>query len=501
MADFGNILNPNNTSLKLYCNTLEALTSVSVNGVPLVNGGGNPNSLVSSNPLVGTTAGGVVVFTGDESNFDCNSQSVVFVANDGLKVDDVGSSAYSTLKTDVGQTVLRNSGVGGVSIDGASGDILLTTTKLFGKVNIQSSAGLSCGGIGSINNDNNNLVVGNSAGNTIVASKNYDVILNSGETGKIIVKNDVGLDIVDRQTTYASTIQTTNTGALNVSCPNGIVNVNGFAGVSLVNGVNVVGGAGFNTFSKDGLGQLIIYNDLPIVLNAETGSINLNTVNNDVIINTGTGKLSVLSGSQFDGQMTTADIQVNANSSLLLHDTTTGNSCEMFEDSTGYCRISNPDSVYIRVVNDGQYITLQTADNGYVEFNNTFVESSAYVAVNADADFELYDENKIVLSNGKGVQIKEITSSYLTELSTDTLGDFTVLNAIGDITLNAGSAYFKSVKTNNNGVVNKVQNCQGGATGSRPVSPVLGECYYDTSLIIPIWWSGSDWRNSVGLPV
>jgi hypothetical protein len=441
--------------------------ALKVNGVNITGGGGNPNALVSTNSLVGTTAGAVVVFTGDESNLDCNSQAVVIVDVDKLRVNDVGSSSYSALSTDMGQTVLRNSGAGGVSIDGASGDILLTTTKFLGAVNIQSYLGLTCNGVGSINSDNNDLVVSNVGGDVNVASKDMDVNLKSANTGKVRVINDVGLEIVDRLSDKKSTIQTANTGDLNIACPAGAVNVNGFSGLNI---------------------------------NADSGSISLNTVNNDVLVNTGTGKLSVLSGSQFDGQMTTSDIQVNSNSSLLLHDTTTGNSCEMYEDTTGYCEISNPDSINITVVNAGEYIKLSTGDSGFVEFNNSSVGSSAYVAVNADADFELYDNNKIVLSTEKGVLIKDIPSQYFTQLYNDGAGDFLCQNDNGDITINAGSAYFKSVKTNNNAVVNKIQNCQAFAVAGRPVSPALGECFFCLDIFPPrpLWYSGVSWVDGVG---
>jgi hypothetical protein len=40
-----------------------------------------------------------------------------------------------------------------------------------------------------------------------------------------------------------------------------------------------------------------------------------------------------------------------------------------------------------------------------------------------------------------------------------------------------------------------------GATGSRPASLAAGQTYFDTSLGIPIWWSGAAWVNSVGASV
>jgi hypothetical protein len=40
-----------------------------------------------------------------------------------------------------------------------------------------------------------------------------------------------------------------------------------------------------------------------------------------------------------------------------------------------------------------------------------------------------------------------------------------------------------------------------GATGSRPSSPVVAECWYDTTLLIPIWYNGTNWTNAVGAVV
>lgn len=41
---------------------------------------------------------------------------------------------------------------------------------------------------------------------------------------------------------------------------------------------------------------------------------------------------------------------------------------------------------------------------------------------------------------------------------------------------------------------------QGGTTGARPGSPTLYQVYFDTTLGIPIWWSGSTWVNASGVP-
>lgn len=42
---------------------------------------------------------------------------------------------------------------------------------------------------------------------------------------------------------------------------------------------------------------------------------------------------------------------------------------------------------------------------------------------------------------------------------------------------------------------------QGGSTGSRPGSPTLYEVYFDTTLTQPVWWTGTTWVNSAGVPV
>jgi hypothetical protein len=37
-----------------------------------------------------------------------------------------------------------------------------------------------------------------------------------------------------------------------------------------------------------------------------------------------------------------------------------------------------------------------------------------------------------------------------------------------------------------------------GATGARPTVTAVGSMWYDTTLHLPIWWSGSDWRDAAG---
>jgi hypothetical protein len=40
-----------------------------------------------------------------------------------------------------------------------------------------------------------------------------------------------------------------------------------------------------------------------------------------------------------------------------------------------------------------------------------------------------------------------------------------------------------------------------GTTLQRPATPIMGQYYFDTTLVIPIWWNGTNWTNSAGAPV
>ena len=40
---------------------------------------------------------------------------------------------------------------------------------------------------------------------------------------------------------------------------------------------------------------------------------------------------------------------------------------------------------------------------------------------------------------------------------------------------------------------------QGGPTGSRPGSPTLYQVYFDTTLTLPVWWTGTTWVNAAGM--
>lgn len=40
-----------------------------------------------------------------------------------------------------------------------------------------------------------------------------------------------------------------------------------------------------------------------------------------------------------------------------------------------------------------------------------------------------------------------------------------------------------------------------GATAARPATPETGQYFFDTTLVLPIWWSGTAWINGAGTPV
>jgi hypothetical protein len=40
---------------------------------------------------------------------------------------------------------------------------------------------------------------------------------------------------------------------------------------------------------------------------------------------------------------------------------------------------------------------------------------------------------------------------------------------------------------------------QGGPTSARPASPVQYQSYFDTTLGLPIWYTGSTWVNAAGV--
>ncbi len=49
-------------------------------------------------------------------------------------------------------------------------------------------------------------------------------------------------------------------------------------------------------------------------------------------------------------------------------------------------------------------------------------------------------------------------------------------------------------------VVNRKFVTANGLSAVRPVSPVVGQFYFDTTVGFPIWWSGANWVNASGTP-
>jgi hypothetical protein len=39
----------------------------------------------------------------------------------------------------------------------------------------------------------------------------------------------------------------------------------------------------------------------------------------------------------------------------------------------------------------------------------------------------------------------------------------------------------------------------GGTTSNRPASPIQFQQYFDTTLGLPVWWTGSKWVNAAGV--
>ena len=50
--------------------------------------------------------------------------------------------------------------------------------------------------------------------------------------------------------------------------------------------------------------------------------------------------------------------------------------------------------------------------------------------------------------------------------------------------------------TDNNQLVPRKFVTANGATTARPVSPVIGQFYYDTTIGKPIWWNGTLWKDA-----
>jgi len=40
-----------------------------------------------------------------------------------------------------------------------------------------------------------------------------------------------------------------------------------------------------------------------------------------------------------------------------------------------------------------------------------------------------------------------------------------------------------------------------GTTAQRPVAPVISQKYYDTTILKPIWWNGTVWKDGANATV
>ncbi len=56
------------------------------------------------------------------------------------------------------------------------------------------------------------------------------------------------------------------------------------------------------------------------------------------------------------------------------------------------------------------------------------------------------------------------------------------------------------IPTDSLSVVNRRFVTLNGTTAGRPVSSILGQFYFDTSLGYPVWWDGSTWVDASGSP-
>ena len=78
----------------------------------------------------------------------------------------------------------------------------------------------------------------------------------------------------------------------------------------------------------------------------------------------------------------------------------------------------------------------------------------------------------------------------------------------GSVTIQTGTATATRGQINlNSDIINMTQATttqvvwENGVTGSRPVSPVTGQRYFDTTLGQPIWYDGTNWVDAQGVTV
>jgi hypothetical protein len=61
------------------------------------------------------------------------------------------------------------------------------------------------------------------------------------------------------------------------------------------------------------------------------------------------------------------------------------------------------------------------------------------------------------------------------------------------------SSYLATVADNSAGSTDLTISTPSGGSWERPPSPGLGDCYFDTDLGVPIWWSGTAWVDAGGV--
>jgi hypothetical protein len=77
-----------------------------------------------------------------------------------------------------------------------------------------------------------------------------------------------------------------------------------------------------------------------------------------------------------------------------------------------------------------------------------------------------------------------------------TTGSFGDATHVGQFTVNA-----KGLTTAAAAVLIAIPAPLFGTTGARPTLHTTGTIYFDTTLVIPIWWSGANWVNATGATV
>jgi len=480
--------------------------ALNVDGVNITGGGGNPNSLVSSNPLVAPVVGSVVVFTGDGNNFDCNSQEILVVdtITNTIKINDASSSEWTSITTNGATYINHNGGSSGLVLDAGTGDLTLTNTKLSGVVNVNSFSGLQFNGVGLINNSGSDLRMFNADGDTIIESKLNNVKLISQDLKYFNLSTEADYRVVPTaQPSNNSIVEYQANGECafiptpSGGATNGILNTS-YPTDAPANSLVVFSGVDAVSASPS---SLLTADSNNLNLTSTPPILNLyNTNDNNVW-----GFITYLNDGSFliDNQDNNAGTENTIKLGKVdteINTTQTGGQITL--NSGNVVNLKAPLGTKI----DTTLRIVGPSNTGFIEgtllmdANENFQISSGS-GLGGNIVFSGTGNTTIRTQNG--LSIIDPSSDYSTVLNTNNAGDFSILDNNGDITLNAGTAYFKSVKTNNNGVVNKVQNCQAYAVAGCPVSPALGECFFCLDIIPPrpLWFSGVSWVDATGLAI